>query len=213
MMTALASALSGCIQSPVVVNAFNVARSEIFGYPDAPLTRAQISSIPLATMAARVGRGPQAILVLGRVNGREQHWISGVDRSVLVLRGGRVVQTFGFPENLRETTDLGDDPVNRLLHKMDRPTSYTRQMDLESSGRRVLTVDSVLEPLGSRKIVVREIEFDTLLIRETNRARDVQWTFENFYWVDSGDGFVWKSEQYIARSFPPVKFEILKPPG
>lgn len=213
LMTALASGLGGCIQSPVVVNAFEVARSEIFGYPDAPLSRQQISAIPLATMAARVGRGPEAILILGRVQGREQHWISGIDRSVLVLRGGRVVKTFGFPENLRQTTDLADDPVNRLLHKLDKPLNYVRQMDLEKHTRNVVTVDSILEPVGTRKIVIREIEFDTLLVRETNQARGVQWSFENLYWVDPGDGFIWKSQQYVARSFPPVNYEILKPPS
>lgn len=213
LMTTLATGLAGCIKSPVVVNAYNVARNEIFGYPDAPLTREQITSIPLATMAARVGRGPQAILVLGRVQGSHQHWISGVDRSVLVLRGGRVVQTYGFPEDLRETTDLDDDPVNRLLHKIERPVRHIRQMDLERNGRSVVTVDSLLEPVGARRITIRDIEFDTLLVRETNHGRNVQWAFENLYWVDPGDGFVWKSQQHVARSFPPVYFEILKPPS
>ena len=215
LLTAIATGLTGCIQSPVVSNAFKVARSEIFGYPDLPISRSEISAIPQATMSARIGRGPQALLILGQVQGREQHWISGIDRSVLVLRGGRVVRTYGFPENLRGTVDLLDDPVNRLLHKLTAPVSHVREVELagDHDGRSNLTVESVFEPQGARKITIREIEFDTMLIREVNDARSVQWTYENYYWVDPGDGFVWKSQQYIARSFPAVNFEILKPPG
>ena len=208
-----AAGLAGCIRSPVLVNAFEAFRSEIFGYPDLPINRDQISAIPQATMAARIGRGPEALLILGRVQGREQHWISGLDRSVLVLREGRVVQTYGFPENLRGTVDMKDDPVHRLLHKLDRPVEHLRQVDLEGTERATIMIESVLVPMGRREIAIREITFDTLLIRETNDARGVSWSFDNYYWVDPGDGFVWKSEQYIARIFDPVRFEILKPPS
>ena len=30
---------------------------------------------------------------------------------------------------------------------------------------------------------------------------------------DVGDGFVWRSQQHIARSFPPLQYDILKPAG
>ena len=84
-------------------NAASVFKTQIFGHPDLPLTRDGISKLPYASMVARVGRGPQAVLILARVEGEDQHWISGADRSVLVLRGGRIVKTFGFPENLKDT--------------------------------------------------------------------------------------------------------------
>jgi len=70
-----------------------------------------------------------------------------------------------------------------------------------------------LRQTRSRQLTIVGIEFDTILVRERNRARVVPWTFENLYWVDPGDGFVWQSRQHIARSFPPVAFQILKPPA
>jgi hypothetical protein len=72
-------------------------------------------------------------------------------------------------------------------------------------------VDSVFEKLGPRKVRIVELDFDTILVRERNVARTLKWRFENLYWVDPGDGFVWKSRQVIARGFAPVQFEILKP--
>ena len=93
--------LSSCIKSPVITNAFNVVKAQIMGHPDLPLQRSTITKLPYASMTARVGSGPQALLLFARQGvGEEQHWISGVDRSVLTLLGGRFVRTFGFPENL-----------------------------------------------------------------------------------------------------------------
>ena len=205
--------LGGCTSSPAIKNAVDVAKVQIFGHPDLPLQRGTVAKLPYASMTARVGTGPQALLLLARLDGDEQHWISGIDRSVLALRGGRVVRTFGFPENLKDTRSEQIDPVDRLLHKLTEPVRHTRYIDLDLGSQFGLVIDSVFETLGPRKVRIVELDFDTILVRERNSARTVNWRFENFYWVDPGDGFVWKSRQTIARSFPPVQFEILKPPA
>ena len=164
-------------------------------------------------MLARIGKGPQALLLLARTQGQEQHWISGIDRSVLALQGGRVVKTFGFPENLKNTRSDEIDPVDRLLHKLVAPVRHTRYIDLDVGPHYGLVVDSVFESLGPQKVNIVELDFDTILIRERNSARTLNWEFENLYWVDPADGFIWKSRQVIARTFPAVDFAILKPPA
>jgi hypothetical protein len=204
--------LGGCITSPIIGNAFGVAKAQFFGHPDLPLRRATIAKLPYASMTARVGEGPQALLLLARKQGEEQHWISGLDRSVLALRGGRIVKTFGFPENLKNTRADRIDPVDRLLHKLKNPLRHTRYIDLDRGPHYGLVIESIFESLGPRKIRIVELDFDTILVRETNTARTLNWTFENLYWVDPDDGFVWKSQQTIARGFKPVFFQILKPP-
>ena len=208
--------LSGCITSPIIGNAFDVAKAQVFGHPDLPLRRSTIAKLPYASMTARVGGGPQAVLLLARSQGDEQHWISGLDRSVLALRGGRVVKTFGFPENLKNTRADKIDPVDRLLHRLDKqtgPLQHTRYIDLDQGPHYGLVVDSTFESLGHRKVRIVELDFETILVREKNLVRTLNWSFENLYWVDPADGFVWKSTQTIARSFPPVQFQILKPPA
>jgi hypothetical protein len=205
--------LGGCITSPIIGNAFDVAKAQVFGHPDLPLRRATIAKLPYASMTARIGEGPQALLLLARSQGGEQHWISGLDRSVLALRGGRVVKTFGFPENLKETRADSIDPVDRLLHKLVQPIRHTRYLDLDAGPHYGLVIDSVFESLGPRKLRIVELDFDTILVREQNVARTLNWRFENLYWVDPEDGFVWKSRQTIARGFASVQFEILKPPA
>ncbi|MDP6563971.1 MAG: YjbF family lipoprotein [Alphaproteobacteria bacterium] len=209
----LGLALAGCEFSPTVLNAYDVAKAQIFGHPDLPLQRKTIAKLPYATMTARVGKGPQALLLLGRVQGGEEHWISGVDRSVLTLMGGRVIKTFGFPENLKNTRSNKADPVDRRLHQLRAPLHHTRYVDLDLGAHFGLRIDSIFELVGERRLRIVELDFETILVREKNSARGLQWEFENLYWVDPGDGYVWKSRQTIARTFPPVEFEILKPPG
>ena len=230
--------LGGCIASPIFGSAFNVVKAQLFGYPNLPLPRSTIAKLPYASMTARIGSGPQALLLLARSQGREQHWISGLDRSVLALSGGRVVKTFGFPENLKNTRNQGPDPVDRGLHKLPRPkprgqtgqaepplqpaqppqpVRHSRYIDFDLGPKQApyygLVIDSEFHSLGPRKVRIVGLEFNTILIREQNSARSLNWKFENLYWVDPADGFVWKSIQHIARSFPPVQFEILKPPA
>ncbi|MBT4686614.1 MAG: hypothetical protein HOB72_00905 [Rhodospirillaceae bacterium] len=208
--------LAGCLTSPIVGNALDVAKTQMFGHPDLPLQRRTVTKLPYASMTARVGSGPQALLLLARSQGSEQHWVSGLDRSVLALNGGRVVKTFGFPENLKNTRAQGPDPVAGELHKLDQttqPVRHTRYIDLDLGPHYGLVIDSIFQSLGPRKIRIVELEFNTILIREQNSARTLNWTFENLYWVDPADGFVWKSRQVIARSFKPVTFQILKPPA
>ena len=204
--------LGGCTRSPIIGNAFGVVKTQIFGYPGLSLQRSAVTKLPYASMTARVGSGPQALLLLARQKGGEQHWISSLDRSVLTLRGGRVVRTYGFPENLKDTRHNEFDPVNRLLHKLTEPVTHTRYIDLDLGSHFGLAIDSMFESLGHRTVRIVELDFETILVREKNTARTLNWQFENLYWVDPVDGFVWKSRQVIARSFPPVHFEILKPP-
>ena len=90
--------------------------------------------------------------------------------------------------------------------------THTRYIDLDLGSHFGLVIDSMFESLGHRTVRIVELDLETILVREKNTARTLNWQFENLYWVDPVDGFVWKSRQVIARSFPPVHFEILKPP-
>ena len=123
------------------------------------------------------------------------------------------MRTFGFPENLKETRYKGSDPVDGSLHRLRDRAAGLRYIDLDLSSYYNLAIESIFENLGKRLIQIVELDFETVLIRELNICPTLNFKFENLYWVDPEDGFVWKSRQVIARSFPPVQFEILKPPA
>lgn len=192
-----------------VVEAF---RLSVKGFPDTPISRDSIAKLPYATISAKIGKGPKSILVLWRVQRDEQHWLSA-DDAVVVTRQGRVVRTVGFPENIVASRTLPEDPLSPGLLSAGLNRNYVRLLELSLEGRRSVLLNSSFEIVGPKTIEIIEIEFETILVRERNIAREENWEFENLFWVDPADGFVWKSVQHIARTFPPIEIEVLKPAG
>jgi len=205
-----ASLVTGCVESPVIFNAFDALKYSIVGFPDVPIKRDEVSKIPYASISAKIGMGPLSLLVLWRRENDDLHWISA-DRAIIVTRHGRVVKTYGFPENMKDTKELGRDPVNNSLHLSTSSASFNRSIDIDVNKRYGIPVESKFERIGPRKITIAEIEIETILFTEKNTARTVNWSFTNYFWADAYDGFIWKSRQHIARNFDPIDIEILKP--
>lgn len=212
LFATLAAGLTGCGESPLGTTVLEAYRLTVSGHPSVPIERANIAKIPYASMAAKIGRGPRSILILWRDESGEELWLSA-DNSALVLRRGRVVRTAGLPELLRGTASYMPDPVELGLHDPAHRFPFVRTIDLETNNRESIALDSRFELVGQIDIVIADVSFETILLREICRARTVNWSFTNLFWVDPADGFVWKSVQHIARGFPPIEIEILKPPA
>ena len=203
--------VGGCsFNFPIVTKLPSALRYGYFGAADFPIERAAIAKLPYATMRAKIGRGQRSLVVLGRRDGPDLHWFSA-DRVVLVTRAGRLVKTAGLPRNIRATQFTAGDPVDRRLHELRAPMRATRTVDFDDDSGFGMPIVSRFESLGPRVIAILDIDFDTVLVREFNTSRTRRWSFDNFYWVDPVDGFVWKSRQHIVRDYPPIEMEILKP--
>jgi hypothetical protein len=206
----LSACVAGCAEIPLIVNAAKALKLVVAGDPDAKISRDQVSKIPYATISGKVGRGPKSLLVLAKRERGKLFWMSS-DNAVLVTKNGRVVQTAGFPENLINTYFSGHDPVNRRLHLKDRPKYSFREIDSEIDKRFGVPIRSEFQMVGHRDISIAQVKVETILVREYNTTKSLNWNFTNYFWADKYDGFIWKSRQHIARSFPPIELEILKP--
>jgi hypothetical protein len=209
--------LGGCAELPLIANAAEAITYAVIGAPDTEINRDLIHRVPYASISAKIGSGPRSFLVLGKRENGMEHWFSA-DNAVIVTRNGRIVQTAGFPDNLRKTSFKGHDPVNRLLHKKrynsdEMRLAFTRLMDMALENRFGVPVRSEFETLGPKEIEIAGVNVKTVLVKETNNAFSINWSFINYYWVDAYDGYIWKSRQHVARSFPPIEIEILKPAG
>jgi len=201
---------SACGISPMVRNAYDAARFLTVGMPDVEISRSLVDQIPYASISAKVGKGPRSLLILGRYEGTDLYWLSA-DNATVVTRAGRVVKTAGFPENIKSTHYHDIDPIDRHLHKPESPRRFSRAIDIDKGDLYGLILDSKFEPRGEVSISIVDFNLRTVLYEEINTARTLNWSFSNYYWVDVFDGFVWKSVQHIARGFPPIEIEVLKP--
>ena len=207
----MALCVAGCGTSNVAETVITAYRFAVSGQSGPLIDRETVSSLPYASIAAKIGKGPRSLLILWRQDRGELHWLSA-DGAAVVTKNGRVVKTAGLPETIRETGFLAPDPLEAGLHEASSFAVGRREIELEVEGtRQRVFVDSTFRRIRPRRIEITEVELDTILVEEHCRATEISWKFQNRYWVDPFDGFVWRSEQTIARSFDQIMIEILKP--
>jgi len=200
---------SGCTLPPVIGNAIDAAQLLVSGAPDTPISPEYVANLPYASMAAKIGRGPRTLLVLGRFDGPDLHWISE-DKTAVVTRNGRVTRTTQIGRDLIDTQGIEDDPV--ATGNMAFEGTHVRTVDLaDPTAAFGIPITSTFRVVAQETIKILDREFDTLKVEELNIASTVRWEFENMYWFDFQTGFMWKSVQHFARDTPPIETEILKP--
>ncbi len=210
LASAVGILVEGCAENPILRSVRSVA-SRAVGVPrDVEIDRATIAKIPYATIRARFGDGPAALLVLSATDGSTLDWTDS-DRTLLVTRAGRLVQTYGFDQNLRRVAFDGMDPLTDRPQNISGMIRYGMRYDVQSKAINVVDVFSRLDVVGPETITIADIDFKTLHLRERCAAPALGWHFKNDYWVDIYDGFVWRSQQHFAKSLPPLTIEVLKP--
>jgi hypothetical protein len=192
---------------PSIVDTARVAWQ---GPPDAPLTRAQIAEMPYATIWAKFAKSSRALLVLGRYDGEDLHWISA-NRAVLVTRHGRLVKTVGLPRNLLATQVIGTDPVATGLQRISGEESSVRLVDIGPDNHFQVPLRSTYQRVQEETIDILDLHFATLHVQERTTARTLKWEFVNDYWADLHTGFIWRSIQHVAPDLPPIEMDVLKP--
>lgn len=203
----LAGTLAGCSNSPVA-KSFNVWAEQQFGSDR--FTREQVDKIPYATMAAGIGTLPRAMLVLGRVEGKELHWFSA-DRGILVTRHGRLIKTVGLTEgNLAATISIDEDPLGLSFEYSKTPRRWRRLIDILPSRQMGIFLEAEWLPEGEERIATLHGERDAVRIREINRASHAGWQIENIFWLDKATGKPLVTRQQVVPGGPAIRTEILK---
>jgi len=163
--------------------------------------------LPYASMGAKIGRGQRSLLVLGRYDGPDRHWISA-DRAAVVTRNGRLIRLYGIGADLRDTHEIDDDPVAAATFAFEG--LHRRSVDLGTPLKYGIPIESFFTVQRRETITILDRQHDTLLVTEANDARTVRWSFVNQYWLDFDTGYVWRSVQHFAPEMPAVTLEVYK---
>ena len=147
------------------------------------------------------------MLVLGRYDGVDRHWISA-DRAAIVTRNGRVIRLYGIGADLRDTRDIERDPIAAQTFAFEG--QHRRSVDLDSPITYGIPIESSFTTLRRETITILDRQHDTLVVAEQNAARVVRWSFTNEFWLDFDTGFVWRSVQHFAPEMAPVTIEVYK---
>ena len=198
--------VSGCAGS-LLGNAVVAASLAIKGIDDAPISKEYVASLPWASMGVKIGAGQRSMLVLGRYDNAERHWISA-DRATIATWNGRLSRVIGLAAELRETRDLGDDPIAGQTFEF--AGTHTRSVDLGPEPRFGVIIQSRFEIVRRETITILDEQRDTLRVRESNTARTVRWQFDNEFWLDFHTGYCWRSAQHFHPGQPAIELEVFK---
>lgn len=181
--------------------------------PQAPAPRPDRASLE-ATGAAVIavsanGGDPAYVAALADNDGALTYQDAG--GRALVLRGGAVVRTFGYGNDLTGLRTGRSDPVSRPRPLADWPGGVDREYRYRvRNGADYSIVLSCAYTRGPRsRIEILQRLHTVVEIEErcTNRRRVVV----SRYWVEPESGRIWRSEQWLGPDLPVLTVETVLP--
>lgn len=173
---------------------------------DPGVTLKQAAAVPYASIGVRIGGGRESMLILASETG-EQHLWTSAQKIAITTRNGRIVTTAGLENNLgalysvEASTPKGEGATEKFT--MDFP-------ELGVYGVIVSCVDKRASE-ETIKILGQDIKTKRIESACKSQSRELSWTFENTYWTDPENGFLWRSIQHVNPQLAPVEIEVLRP--
>ena len=181
-----------------------------FGSGD--ITKAQAGAIPYASLAYRLGRGPQQILVLATESNDESLWTAPT-HVVLTTRAGRVARSVGLPHDIAALAPVGADNLPSPAMALSAGFSSTRTEDFADLGLYGVRLNCTTRAMRRETIRILGTAIATVRVDEHCRAVGRQWNFTDSYWIEPQQGVVWRSTQHIHPQGESIEIQLLRPPG
>lgn len=202
--------LAGCASDHTAVLFSRYLYETSFATDRAAYDRARVGSVPYASIGLGIGDSRKQLIVLESVTGRDHRWLTG-DPVAIVTRGGRIMNTAGFPDDLSATRLPGPDPADGGLHRLTGPVTATRIIDLRADRVFDQRVDCRLKPAGRETVTILGVDRDLIRVKERCKAKRIHWRFTNVFWADPETGRLWRSRQHVHPRMPPLTIDVLRP--
>lgn len=204
----LSIVLTGCSQNvDQVGKTFKLA---FFGQDDTHVTAKQVANTPYASAYLKVGKAPQAFVVLAFAEQNQLKWI-GADKNMVSTQQGRLVKTQGFGEDITYVDNLQNDPLALGLLKTSTPMTWQSRVEWAQVFRGGYATTSVFQARGKETVKILDIPRELLRFDEQVTVPALNESYTNSYWLDPASGSVVQSQQYMGPSMALVTFTVLKP--
>ncbi len=191
--------------APGYVEAFAAIKDLITGVEN-NIQPELIEKIPYASILVKIGKGPEALMILETINEEDYVWVSA-DGVYLVTNNGKIIQSYGLINNLKEKLSPSLNWDENLYENKE----FISYNSFDPPALNNLKVISKYTNKGKVNI---ELTFGTKnlnLIEEKISSNEIGWSGTNSYWVDENN-FVWKSIQNISPKLPEISLEVTKKP-
>jgi len=172
----------------------NYAWTEV---PDKTFTLAEIKAYPYDLTYIRLDDRPQVILFLASSANGRQKWKSS-DRAVFTLQHGRVVKTFGLPNDLVYSEASGVDPLSSMYQQ---PGTFQRLTDWALNNESGYPQSFAYEQSSNDNLELEGKALATRKVSEKVTFADGS-TAMNYYWFSLEQPILVKTEQQLAPFGP-----------
>jgi hypothetical protein len=177
---------------------------------DDAVTRAQAGAVPYASMGVRVGGSGQVLLALATQNHDTCLWTSSVHFAI-ETEAGRITRTAGLLHNMSQGPFRGSDPLKSASLSAGGGCDY--QIDLPDRNVYQSIIRYTMDAPTPAAITILGAKLSVLHAVEHASCAQLDWQFDNEYWIDSKTGFVWQSRQTIHPDLGAVETAVFRPPG
>lgn len=178
--------------------------------PSPAPSRAEIEATGAAVIAVSAGTAPPGYVAALAENGGYVTYQDEAGRA-LVLKGGAIARTYGYPQDLLGLRAAIDDPISSPRPVRSWPGQVDREYQFRvRDGAGYSIVLTCLFERGPRQFVEilgRRHEVVEVTERCANARREVA----NRYWADPETGHIWRSRQWIGPYEDPLTVEIVTP--
>ncbi|MBA0212294.1 MULTISPECIES: YjbF family lipoprotein [Pectobacterium] len=200
--------LTGCSQNMEQVGkTFKLA---FLGQDDTHVTAKQVANTPYASAYLKVGKAPQAFVVLAFAEQNQLKWI-GADKNIVATQHGRLVKTQGFGEDITYVDNLQQDPLTLGLLKTSTPMTWQSRVEWAQVFRGGYDTRSVFQARGKEIVKILDTSRELLRFDEQVTVLALNESYTNSYWLDPTNGSVVQSQQYMGPGMALVTFTVLKP--
>jgi hypothetical protein len=201
------SFISGCTQNVTLLG--ETAKLAVIGQSDAQLPVQKIEQLPYASAYLKVGKAPQAFVVLATSENDQQKWVTA-DKNMIVTDHGRIVKTIGFGEDITYIENLKSDPLALGLLKPETPKQWHTKATWAQIFRGGYELVSEFEYKGIEQTTILEKPRSLARFDEKIVVPALGQSYTNIYWLNPDNGWVVKTLQYMGPSLAQVQFTILK---
>ena len=206
-------ALAACAPGGTTHIYYDVVKGFFEKPADAVVTDEMLAARPFAYIEARLGDGPQSVLVLGWQDDGEDKWVSA-GNEMLVLRHGRVVRTLGLPIDRLHTASAEVDPLAQAASGASLDGKEWRStLDWAGVHGAGFQARSEFRDHGIEAVALRAGQ--TLQLRRVEELvtlRPAGLEYSNWFYLD-GDGTVLKSRQILHPDLDPLTLVVVRPPA
>ena len=209
--------LAGCSKSSSSLSqTFELA---FFGPETQNITVEKIKQLPYASLFVNQNNNPDALLVLAWAENSDNYqqspialkWLSA-NKELVVTQAGRVTKTVNLGGgNLSRITSDTPDPLALNVLLPTTPKTWTYALSWQPGQHNRYIAQSVFTISGHSTLSLALGDQQVTQVTEQVTIKDLNRTYENYYWLSDKDGHVVKSVQTLAPNLSTLTLTEAKP--